>query len=299
MGRSACLQSPSTYLHRPRWRTRSRRHSRSGPRLCAPRGAETHLADGADGPRETPAGRALAAVLGSKVLLMHEKVKFRHHIGLWSAWSAPSALARRDRTRLGLPPLRDACSSLCCSAGETGRGSWPCPGHGLDPRACPARSAGPSEHRPLRPPPPLEPSAYAASDVRCRSRSRWSCLPSARVGDPITQVNFAAFLGAGTVTFVVAVFGAVTRDATAAGIGLAVAVLNGTPGYSILRRHRLKAGDGTNSPGPACGNVTRARVGSTVVPWQTRTSREGAGIGPSWAIPQASTRVTAASIQLS
>ena len=44
--------------------------------VCAPRGAETHLADGARG---TPAGRAFGRSPGSKVLLIHEKVKARHH----------------------------------------------------------------------------------------------------------------------------------------------------------------------------------------------------------------------------
>jgi hypothetical protein len=58
-------------------------------------------------------------------------------------------------------------------------------------------------------------------------------LPNA---DPITQLNFGTSLFVGTVTFVVAVVGAVTGDATAVGVGLAVAVVNGTLGYSIRRR---------------------------------------------------------------
>ena len=58
-------------------------------------------------------------------------------------------------------------------------------------------------------------------------------LPDA---DPITQLNFGTSLGVGAVTFVVAVVGAATGDATAVGVGLAVAVANGTLGYSIHRR---------------------------------------------------------------
>jgi hypothetical protein len=58
-------------------------------------------------------------------------------------------------------------------------------------------------------------------------------LPNA---DPITQITFGTSLAVGTVTFVVAVVGAATGDATAVGVGLAVAVLNGTLGYSIHRR---------------------------------------------------------------
>ena len=58
-------------------------------------------------------------------------------------------------------------------------------------------------------------------------------LPDA---DPITQLNFGTSLGVGTVTFVVVILGAVTRDATAVGVGLAGAVVDGTLAYSIHRR---------------------------------------------------------------
>ena len=60
-------------------------------------------------------------------------------------------------------------------------------------------------------------------------------LPQA---DPITQLNFALCLDVGMATSAVALIGAVTHDVTAVGVGLAVAILNGTLGYSMLRRYR-------------------------------------------------------------
>jgi hypothetical protein len=60
-------------------------------------------------------------------------------------------------------------------------------------------------------------------------------LPQA---DPITQVNFAAFLCVATATFALAVLGAVHHNGAELGFGLAVAVPNGALGYSMLRRNR-------------------------------------------------------------